>query len=141
MGKEIVLSIGLLASNRKETIIKCIESLNRLREKVACELIVTDTGCDDELRTYLENEADCVNHFAWCNDFSAARNANLSVASGLWYLYLDDDEWFEDTSEIEQFFLSGEYRKYECANYIQRNYKRYDGTLYNDCWVSRMIRL
>lgn len=141
MGKEIVLSIGLLASNRKETIIKCIESLNRLREKVACELIVTDTGCDDELRTYLENEADCVNHFAWCNDFSAARNANLSVASGLWYLYLDDDEWFEDTSEIEQFFLSGEYRKYECANYIQRNYKRYDGALYNDCWVSRMIRL
>lgn len=141
MKSKIILSIGLLASNRKDTIQKSIASLNSLREKVPCELIVTDTGCDADLRTFLQENADKVNDFVWCDNFAAARNSNLALANGEWYLYLDDDEWFENTAEIEEFFTSGEYLKYDGANYIQRNYKRYDGSVYNDCWVSRMIRL
>ena len=44
--------------------------------------------------------------FTWCNDFSKARNAGLEQATGKWFLYIDDDEWFEDPSEIISFFKS-----------------------------------
>ena len=33
-------------------------------------------------------------------------------------MYLDDDEWFVDTRELIEFFVSGEYKKYGQASYI-----------------------
>ncbi|MFN3346497.1 MAG: alcohol dehydrogenase catalytic domain-containing protein, partial [Candidatus Bipolaricaulaceae bacterium] len=33
-----------------------------------------------------------VGHFAWCDDFSAARNASLELATGDWILIIDADE-------------------------------------------------
>lgn len=136
-----VLSIGLLVSNRKDTIQKCLDSLTPLRKAVACELIITDTGCDQELRLLLEQYADKLNEFTWCDDFSAARNFNLSQASGEWYIYLDDDEWFVELEELIEFFLSGNYRNFDCGCYIQRNYQNYQGTQYSDAWVSRLVRI
>ena len=99
-GKKVVLSIGLLVSNRKDTIKKCLDSLQSIREAIPCQLIITDTGCDADLRITLEQYADTINEFAWCTDFAKARNANLSQAVGEWYLYLDDDEWFVNTEEL-----------------------------------------
>ena len=139
--KRVVLSIGLLASNRKDTIKKCLDSLQSIREVIPCQLIITDTGCDADLRITLEQYADTINEFTWCTDFAKARNANLSQAVGEWYLYLDDDEWFVDTEELIDFFKSGAYKKFEGACYVQHNYQNMEGTLYSDDYVSRMIRL
>ena len=80
-------------------------------------------------------------HFNWCNDFAAARNAGLSLAKGEWFMYLDDDEWFEDIEPLVWFFESGDYKTVACANYIQRNYHEKELIHYSDFWVSRMIRL
>lgn len=139
--KKVVLSIGLLVSNRKDTIKRCLDSLQSIREAIPCQLIITDTGCDADLRITLEQYADTINEFTWCTDFAKARNANLSQAVGEWYLYLDDDEWFVDTEELIDFFKSGAYKKFEGACYVQHNYQNMEGTLYSDDYVSRMIRL
>lgn len=139
--KKVVLSIGLLVSNRKDTIKRCLDSLQSIREAIPCQLIITDTGCDADLRITLEQYADTINEFTWCTDFAKARNANLSQAVGKWYLYLDDDEWFVDTEELIDFFKSGAYKKFEGACYVQHNYQNMEGTLYSDDYVSRMIRL
>lgn len=139
--KKVVLSISLLASNRKDTIRKCLDSLKPLRDAVSNELIIVDTGCDEELHRILLEYADIVTTFEWCNDFAKARNEGLKLARGEWFLYLDDDEWFVDLKEIIDFFQSGEYKKYGYANYIQRNFAGLDGAHYSDAWVSRMIRL
>lgn len=139
--KEIVLSIGLLASNRKNTIQKCLESLNPIRKAIPCQLIVTDTGCDEETRQILKKYADTLTEFEWCNDFAKARNANLSHAIGEWYMYLDDDEWFTDTDELIDFFVSGAYRDYEGACYQVRSYQTESGSMFSDDYLSRMIRL
>lgn len=141
MSKKVLLSIALLASNRKDTIEKCLKSLTPIREAIPCELIVVDTGCEKEQRELIETYADIVGEFEWVNDFSKARNETLRYATGEWFLYIDDDEWFVDTSEIIQFFRSGEYKKYGYASYIQRNFLDMEGTQYSDTWVSRMIRL
>lgn len=135
-----ILTIALLASNRKDTIGRCLESLRPIRERIPSELVVIDTGCDSEVRKLLESHADVVENFAWCNDFSAARNETLRYAHGEWYLYLDDDEWFTDAKELICFFESGEYLEYGSASYIQRNYLDAEGTEYTDTWVARMIR-
>ena len=140
-GKKVVLSISLLASNRKDSIRKCLDSLNPLLKEVSSELIIVDTGCDEEQHNLLLEYADKVICFEWCNDFSKARNVGLKQAKGEWFLYIDDDEWFEDVNEIIKFFKSGMYRKYGYANYIQRNYLDMDGEHYSDSWVSRMVRM
>lgn len=137
---EILLSISILMSGREETAEKCIDSLSRLRERVPCELILTDTGCSPQLRSRLEARADKMLTFEWCNDFAAARNAGLLAATGKWFMFMDDDEWFEDTSELEQFFLSGEYVSYDSAHYVVRNYADYEGKKWMDTSIARMVR-
>ncbi len=136
----ILLSIAVLVSNRRDTIRKCLDSLTPIRDAIPCELILLDTGCDPDVRALLEEYGDTVAEFTWCNDFSKARNATLPYAHGEWYLYLDDDEWFVDTKEIIDFFKNGTYKKYGYASYIQRNFLDMEMTQYTDAWVSRMSR-
>lgn len=136
----IVLSISMLVSGREE-MEKSLVSLTPIREAVPSELILVDTGCSPEYRVIAEKYADRIIDFTWCNDFAAARNAGLKEARGEWFMYLDDDEWFEDPGQIVSFFTSGEYKRYGCASYIQRNYKDAEGKLYSDSYVSRLARL
>ena len=134
-----LLSVGLLVSNRKDTVPKTLQSLERLRREIACELIVTDTGCDADLAAMLKETADVYTTFSWIGDFAAARNANLSCARGMWYMYLDDDEWFTDTAALVHFFQCGDYENYDSVSYIQRNYEDMAGSRYTDIWVNRMF--
>lgn len=141
MEKCIVVSISLLTAGKKRELRKCLESLQPLMQAVPSELIIVDTGCNEENRALIEQYATQIVDFSWCNDFSKARNAGLEKANGEWFLYLDDDEWFEDMSEIITFFQTGEYRKYQYAMYLVRNYEDFEGKRYNDSPVGRMIRL
>lgn len=141
MNEQILLTISILISNRPDTVEKCLRSLDSLRKNVSCELILTDTGCGEKVRAIIEKYADVILEFEWCRDFAKARNMGLDAARGQWFLYLDDDEWFEDTKEIEEFFVSGLYQKYGAVLYLQRNYGNEKGTVYSDTPVSRMVRL
>ncbi len=137
-----VLTVSLLVSNRKNTIQKCLDSIKPLLEAVPSELIVVDTvgeeNSDGSLAVAKEY-ADKVINVTWCDDFAAARNAGLKEAKGEWFLYLDDDEWFENVDDIISFFISGEYLDYNSATYKVRNYKDDKGSMYADVAVSRMI--
>ena len=141
--KRPVLSVSLLVSNRKDTIRKCMESLRPLLEEIPGELVIVDTvgeeQSDGSLAVAKEYATKTV-HFDWCNDFGAARNAGLEETTGEWFLFLDDDEWFEDCSQIVDFFQTGEYLCYLSANYRVRNYTNAEGTEYNETSLVRMVR-
>lgn len=137
---KLPLTISLLASNRISLLERCLDSLKPLLQQVPAELIVVFTGTDAHVRQIAEAYTDQVLPFAWCNDFSAARDEGLKHAKGEWFLYLDDDEWFDDVTEICDFFQSGEYKKYNSAGYIQRNYLDWNGALYSDYIAYRMAR-
>lgn len=137
---KLPLTISLLASNRIATLERCLDSLKPLLLEVPAELIIVFTGTDERVRQVAERYTDQIVPFTWCNDFSAARNAGLKHAKGEWFLYLDDDEWFEDVTEICDFFRSGEYRQYNFAGYVQRNYLNWMGSRHADVVVYRMAR-
>ncbi len=134
-----VLSISLLCSGRNiNEAIKCLDSLMTIRKRVSSEIVIVDTGCNAEARTLIEKYADLIVDFTWCNDFAKARNAGLEKCIGEWFMFVDDDEWFESTDTIVDFFNSGEYRGYGRAQYIIRNYTNSEGTEYNDAWNERL---
>ena len=136
-----VLSISLMSNGKKNTVRRCLDSLAPVMEAVPSELIIVDTGCDEATASIIREYTENIVPFTWCNDFSKARNAGLKRACGEWFMYLDDDEWFEDASQLISFFTSGEYKKYAGACYIVRNYADYEETAWEDVWVSRLIRL
>ncbi len=133
------LTISILASNRKDTLPKTLESIKPILDNVSSELIVTDTGCDEDLLDIIRQYTDKIIKFQWCNDFAKARNVGLESASGQWFMFIDDDEWFENASEIINFFNSTEKEKYGYARYIVRNYKNLEGTSYLDAAVGRIF--
>lgn len=141
MSKKPLLSISLLTSDRKDTIRKCLDSLKPLRDAVDSELIIVDTGCDEEMLQIISEYTEKIVHFTWCDDFAKARNAGVKQARGKWFMYIDDDEWFEDVSPVSEFFQSGEYKGCTFARYMVRNYSDFSGRAYYTSWATRLFRL
>ncbi len=82
------LSVCLIVKNEEKFLAQCLNSVRGL----APQIVVVDTGSTD--RT-VEIARECgaeVHAFAWCDDFSAARNAALEHVTGDWVLALDADE-------------------------------------------------
>lgn len=141
MAEQILLSIAMLASRKKAEVKRCLDSLRPILERLSSELIIVDTSQDEGVHALCLEYTDRVAEFVWCNDFSKARNVSVEMARGEWYLFIDDDEWFVEYEELIDFFRSGKYKRYGCANYIQRNWHDLAGTFYSDNWVSRIIKL
>lgn len=77
------------------------QCLNSVRDWVG-EMIVVDTGSTDETVSIAGIHGATVSHFPWCDDFSAARNAALDLATREWVLVLDGDEtcFIDDPTEF-----------------------------------------
>ena len=147
-GYSLKLTIGMLVGRKSPYFDKCFESIRRIMETIPeSELIIVDTGNEDGSvdkvrRVAKERENVTVVPFTWVHDFSAARNEAVKRARGLWYMTLDDDEWFDDISSLVDFFESDRalYKKYDYAMYTQRNYLDEAGTTYNDSSVVRLAK-
>jgi len=61
---------------------------------IADEMVVVDTGSRDRTVELAQAGGAAVYHFAWCNDFAAAKNYALDQAHGDWIVFLDADEYF-----------------------------------------------
>lgn len=73
--------------------------IQRLLQSVAPwvdEMLVLDTGSSDATPALAAACGARVEHFNWCDDFAAARNAALELTGADWHLVLDADEWIVD---------------------------------------------
>lgn len=136
-----VLTISLLISNRPDTIPRCLDSLKPIMAAIPSELILIDTSKSDDIRQMLLDYTDQVYPFEWCQDFAKARNEGLKRAKGEWFMFLDDDEWFVESKDLIDFFVSGEYKEYGFANYIVRSFIDVEYKKYQDGWVTRIFRI
>lgn len=140
-GRPLLLTIGVPVSNQIDTIERCLDGIKPLLDELDSELVVVDTGSTDgTLDVCRRYGARIVTH-PWHNNMSAVRNEGIYNAKGLWYMSIDDDEWFEDVTAILDFFKKGTYRRYHRAMYIQRNYINLEGKVYDNTPSFRLAEI
>lgn len=86
------ISICMIMKNEEKYLRSCLNSLNAY----GFELILVDTGSSDSTVAIASEFSEKVYSFQWINDFSAARNYSLSLASNNWCLVIDCDEYVKD---------------------------------------------
>lgn len=83
-----VISLCMIVRDEAENLGRCLASARAAVD----EIVVVDTGSRDATVEIARSHGARVESFAWCDDFSAARNVSLARASGDWALVLDADE-------------------------------------------------
>ncbi|MCB8932482.1 MAG: glycosyltransferase [Fimbriimonadaceae bacterium] len=91
----IRLSACLIVRNEEAHLERCLASVRR----IADEIVVVDTGSTDGTVAIAERFGATIGHFDWVDDFSAARNESLRLATGDWALWIDADEELDASSE------------------------------------------
>jgi glycosyltransferase involved in cell wall biosynthesis/Tfp pilus assembly protein PilF len=64
------------------------------------ELVIVDTGSEDDTVAIAEAQGARVGHFAWDDNFADARNAALGLVTADWVLVLDADEELESATAM-----------------------------------------
>ncbi len=82
------ISLITICRDEAENLDRCLESVRG----VADELCVLDTGSTDDTIAVARRHGATVGELPWGDDFAAARNASLGLATGDWALILDADE-------------------------------------------------
>jgi glycosyltransferase involved in cell wall biosynthesis len=99
------VSACLIVKNEEENLGRCLSSLLGAVD----EIVVVDTGSTDRTVEIAKKYGARVGHFAWVNDFAAARNAALDLATGDWVLSIDADEWL--ANDEARAFVQSEVQK------------------------------
>jgi tetratricopeptide (TPR) repeat protein len=86
-GKATV-SLCMIVRNEESRLAECLSPVARLFD----EVVIVDTGSVDATPKIAANFTSQVFHFAWRDDFSAARNESLRHATGDWIFWLDADD-------------------------------------------------
>jgi len=87
------ISACLIVKNEQPFLDGCLLSLRGLVD----EVVLVDTGSTDASLDIAARHGVRVLHYAWHDDFAAARNHGLAAASHEWLLYIDADERLVDT--------------------------------------------
>jgi tetratricopeptide (TPR) repeat protein len=82
------ISLCMIVRNESQNLARCLASVKPYVD----EMIVVDTGSEDNTVEIAHQYGANVSHFTWCDDFAAARNYAVSQATSDWILTLDADE-------------------------------------------------
>lgn len=137
----MLLSIGMIVKNEEKYLDRCLTAMQPILDSIDSEIIIADTGSTDNTVEIAKRHTDNVFYFEWINDFAAARNSTLKRAKGEWFMFVDADEIFQDCDDIIDFFKSGNYKKYNTATFIVRNYASSKKDHFSDFNAPRMIKL
>lgn len=89
----IPISICIITKNECSTLKTCLEHLFPIAQKYNHEIVVVDTGSQDNTVHMCTAYTTSIYHFSWINDFSAARNFAAKQAKHDWILCIDSDEF------------------------------------------------
>lgn len=82
------LSLCMIVKNESANLGRCLGSAKPHVD----EIVVVDTGSEDDTVAIAQSFGATIGYFSWCNDFAAARNYALSLVTHEWVLVLDADE-------------------------------------------------
>ena len=115
--RQHTLTLAMIAKDESERLPECLTSV----KPIVDEIVVVDTGSSDHTIEVARSIGAKTVSFAWCDDFSAARNESLRHATGDWVLVLDADEVIapEDLSSSRAFVDNDEF---DAVQFILANY-------------------
>lgn len=117
----IPISVCIITKNEAEHLEKCLSALKPYH----FEIVVADTGSDDNSIDVAKKYTDKVYEFEWCDDFSAARNFVISRASHNVILSIDTDEFVKeiDLEKLEKLIQDNpkSIGSVEMLNYFEDN--------------------
>ena len=88
------ISLCMIAKNEAQALPRALGAVRPFVD----EIVVVDTGSTDETAAIAAAHGARVIHWAWRDDFAAARNESLRHATGDWILVLDADEELDESS-------------------------------------------
>lgn len=91
------ISLCMIVKNEQAVLERCLSSVADLVD----EIIIVDTGSTDETKAIAALYTDKVYDFEWIDDFAAARNHSLDLASMDYILWLDADDVLEEIDRVQ----------------------------------------
>lgn len=117
----MLLSIAMIVKNEESNIDRCLKALKALDGKLNYEIVIVDTGSEDNTINIAKKYTQRIYEHKWNNNFAEMRNISIKYCKGDWILILDADEVLEDTKDIVNFFNGGIYKKFNCATIKLKN--------------------
>lgn len=93
-GEQPLLSLCMIARNSARILAACLESVRAWVD----EIIIVDTGSEDDTIKIAESFGARIGRFSWCDDFAAARNESLKLARGRWIFWIDSDDTMDSAN-------------------------------------------
>lgn len=142
-----LISVCIIVKNEEKHIEECCRRLCPYN----FEIVVVDTGSTDRTIDLARKYTDRVYSFAWCDDFSAAKNFAMQKASHNWILSIDCDEYVEsiDLNTLQEymhtqpkaagrilirnrFTENGQtsYEQVRVSRFVNRQYYRFEGAIH-----------
>ena len=122
-----MISICIIVKNDEENLNLCLKKLKPLDY----EIVVIDTGSTDNTKIIASQYTNNLYDFSWCDDFSAARNCAIKMATQEYILMVDSDEYLEefDKCKLEKLILSNPQSvgRIQRKNIFVRNGKKFYG--------------
>lgn len=84
----ITLSLCMIVKNEEDCLSRCLDSVKGIFD----EIIIVDTGSEDNTLEIAKRYTEKVYPFEWTDDFSAARNFSFSKATCGFCMWLDADD-------------------------------------------------
>lgn len=123
----ITVSVCMIVKNEANILKRCLDSLRGIYD----ELIIVDTGSNDDTKKIAAEYTDKIFDFEWIDDFSAARNYSMQMASSDYIYIADADEILDE--ENRQKFLRLKECMDPCVEIVEMRYVNQleNGTVYN----------
>ncbi|NOW89439.1 glycosyltransferase involved in cell wall biosynthesis [Clostridium beijerinckii] len=106
------LSIAMIVKNEERNLERTLEQLAKLKKLIEIELIIVDTGSEDNTIEIAKRYTENVYLHKWNDNFAHMRNLSLEYCTGEWIMVLDADEFILDIEELANILLSKEINKY-----------------------------
>ena len=99
----MLLSIAMIVKNEENNLPRTLEALKALKNKINYEIIIVDTGSEDNTINIAKQYTNKVYEKEWTGNFAQMRNYSIDKCKGDWILILDADEVLENPKELIRF--------------------------------------
>jgi hypothetical protein len=128
------VALVMIARNESVRIVRALASVANCVD----ELVVLDTGSTDATIALARSAGARVGHFAWCDDFAAARNAALALADADWNIVVDADEWIAEAG-LELLSLRHTAPHFVGTLRVDSHFDTPIGTSVSPSWLPRVL--